>query len=161
MIMRGRRPFTINLASLLVWWQGNTNARYLTIQCTETFSSIISKINLLNSYLLLFLNLGKLQIVRSSGSPRFYKKDVRNDLECHFSGWPPPREVQWNKNDKIITNGTESIYHSEDRKWKKGEETLRSTLHLPPWGEEQEGDYKCSARNSIPGWESEAIGRSH
>ena len=24
--------------------------------------------------------------------------------------------------------------------------------------EEQEGDYKCSARNSIPGWESEASG---
>ena len=113
---------------------------------------------LLNSYLLLFLNLGKLQIVRSSGLPRFYKKDVRNDLECHFSGWPLPREVQWSKNGKIITNGTERIYHSEDRKWEKGKETLRSTLHLPPGGEEQEGDYKCSARNSITGWESEAIG---
>ena len=107
---------------------------------------------------MLFLNLGKLQIVRYSGSPKSYRKDVPQDLECHFSGWPLPREVQWSKNGKIITNGTERIYHSEDRKWEKGKETLRSTLHLPPGGEEQEGDYKCSARNSIAGWESEAIG---
>ena len=121
------------------------------------FSSVINQFNLINSYFLLFLNLGKLQIVWSSESPTFCIKDVRKDLECHFSGWPLPREVQWSKNGKIITNGTESIYHSEDRKWKKGKETLQSTLHLPPGREEQEGYYKCSARNSIPGWESEAF----
>lgn len=99
----------------------------------------------------------KLQIVWSSNSPKFYRKDVPKDLECHFSGWPLPREAQWHKNGKIITNGTERIYYSET--WKKGEETFRSTLHLPPGREEQEGFYSCSARNSISGWESEAFKR--
>ncbi len=120
---------------------------------TKRFKFFRNQLNLL----LLFLNLDKLQIVRHSGSPKLYRKDVPKILECHFSGWPLPREVQWSKNGKIITNGTESIYHSEDREWKKGDETLRSTLHLPPGRDEQEGHYKCSARNSIPGWESEAF----
>ena len=111
---------------------------------------------LLNSDLLLFLLLGKLQAWTSS-TPRFYDKGVPIDLKCFFSGWPLPREVQWYKNGEIITNGTERIYHSEDKKWKKGVETLRSTLHLPPGREEQEGFYKCSARNSIPGWKSETF----
>ena len=113
---------------------------------------------LLNSDLLLLLHLGKLQIVWTSMSPMFYDKGVPKDLKCCFSGWPLPREVQWYKNGKILTNGTESIYYSEDKKWKKGEETLWSTLSLPPGHEEQEGLYKCSARNSIPGWKSEIFG---
>jgi len=93
----------------------------------------------------------------TSSTPRFYDKGVPIDLKCFFSGWPLPREVQWYKNGEIITNGTERIYHSEDKKWKKGVETLRSTLHLPPGREKQEGFYKCSARNSIPGWKSETF----
>ena len=77
------------------------------------------------------------------------------DLECFFSGWPLPHEVHWYKDGKIITNGTEGIYHSEDKKWKNGKKTLRSKLSLPPGREEQEGIYKCSAKNRIPGWQSE------
>ena len=75
-----------------------------------------------------------------------YIKGLPEDLKCSFSGWPLPREVM---------KGTESIYYSEDKKWKKGEETIRSTLHLPPGRDEHEGLYKCSAKNSIHGWKSE------
>ena len=77
------------------------------------------------------------------------------NLECFFSGWPLPHEVQWYKDGKIITNGTEGIYHLEDKKRKNGKETLRSKLSFPPGREEQEGIYKCSAKNNIPGWQSE------
>jgi len=68
------------------------------------------------------------------------------DLRCCFSGWPLPDEVNWYKDGELIR----STNHSEDEQWKNGEKTLRSTLHLPPGHEEQEGFYKCSARNSIP-----------
>jgi hypothetical protein len=69
-------------------------------------------------------------------------------LECYFSGGKLPDEVYWFKDGEIITNETDGIFHSEDKKLKNAEETLRSTLHLPPGYEEQEGDYKCSAINS-------------
>ena len=72
------------------------------------------------------------------------------DLQCRFSGWPLPDEVNWYKGRELITNGTEGILHSEDEQWKNGEKTLRSTLHLPAGREEQAGLYNCSARNSIP-----------
>ncbi|XP_078376647.1 hemicentin-1-like isoform X1 [Oculina patagonica] len=95
-----------------------------------------------------------LQIVWVSSSPNSIIEGRPQYLECFFSGWPLPREVYWFKDGKPITNGTEGIYHSEDKKWKKGEETLRSRLRLPPGREEQEGYYKCSATNSIPSWSS-------
>ncbi|KAJ7386698.1 hypothetical protein OS493_006709 [Desmophyllum pertusum] len=63
--------------------------------------------------------------------------------------------LSWYKDDKLITNGTEGMYHSQDIIWKKGEKTLRSILHLPAGREEQEGFYKCSATNRIPGWSSQ------
>ena len=72
------------------------------------------------------------------------------DLQCRFSGWPLPDEVNWYKGRELITNGTEGILYSEDEQWKNGEKTLRSTLHLPAGREEQAGLYNCSARNSIP-----------
>lgn len=73
------------------------------------------------------------------------------DLKCYFSGWPFPQEVYWYKDGKIITNGSEGIYHSEEKK----EETIRSKLSLPPGREELEGIYNCMAKNSIHGWQSE------
>ena len=71
-------------------------------------------------------------------------------LACYFSGWPLPHEVHWYKDGELITNETEGISQSEDEKETNGKNTLRSTLHLPQGREEQEGFYKCSARNSIP-----------
>ena len=72
------------------------------------------------------------------------------DLTCYFSGWPFPDEVSWYKDGQPITSGTEDIVHFEDEQWNYDEKILQSTLHLPPGREEQEGIYKCSARNSIP-----------
>ena len=72
-----------------------------------------------------------------------------DDLECHLSGWP--LEVYWYKDDKIITNGTEGIYHSVDKMRENGEETLRSRLSLPVGREDLEGTYKCCAKNRISG----------
>ena len=95
-------------------------------------------------------HLGALKIAWVTSSPNDIIEDKPNDLQCYFSGWPLPQEVHWYKDGKLITNGTEGIYHSEDEKEKNGEKTLRSILHLPPGREEQEGFYKCSARNSIP-----------
>ncbi|KAL9967129.1 hypothetical protein ACROYT_G025300 [Oculina patagonica] len=86
----------------------------------------------------------------SSTSPTNFKQDEAIDLQCVFSGWPLPRTVHWHKDNKLISNGTDDIYHSL---LKKGE-VLHSTLHFPPGREEQEGFYKCSATNSIPGWSS-------
>ena len=78
-------------------------------------------------------------------------------LECYFSGWPRQLEVHWYKDGKIMTNGTEGIYHSEDKQWKRGQKTLRSKLSLPPGREELEGIYKCRAKTSISGWQSEVF----
>ncbi|XP_020616989.1 neuronal cell adhesion molecule-like isoform X2 [Orbicella faveolata] len=93
---------------------------------------------------------GALKIAWVTSSPNDIIEGKPRDLQCFFSGMPLPHEVHWYKDGELITNETEGIYHSEDEKEKNGEKTLRSTLHLPPGREEQEGFYKCSARNSIP-----------
>ena len=72
------------------------------------------------------------------------------ELECYFSGWPLPHEVHWYKDGELITNETEGIYQSADEREKDGEKTLWSRPRLPRGRAELEGDYKCSARNSIP-----------
>lgn len=118
-----------------------------------TISFIYSQYLLLSD-LFTSSHLGALQIVWVTSSPNSIIEGRPKDLECFFSGWPLPREVYWYKDDELITNGTEGIYHTEDNKRKNGEISLRSKLRLPPGREEQEGFYKCSATNSIPGWSS-------
>ena len=95
-------------------------------------------------------HLGALEIAWETSSPNIIVEGKQRNLECYFSGWPLPDEVNWYKDGELITSGTEGIFHSEDEQWKYDEHILRSTLHLPPGREEQEGIYKCSARNSIP-----------
>ena len=95
-------------------------------------------------------HLGALKIAWVTSSPNDIIQDKPNDLQCYFSGWPLPHEVHWYKDGVLIANEIEGIYHSEDEREMNGEITLLSTLHLPPGREEQEGFYKCSARNSIP-----------
>ena len=97
-------------------------------------------------------SLGAPKVVWISETPNFIYEDKKpDDLQCVFSGWPLAFEVHWYKDDKKIINGTEGIYHSEDRRQKNGEETLRSTLSLPPGREELEGLYTCSAKNKMSG----------
>jgi len=103
-----------------------------------------------------FFSLGKLKIVRPfTSSPNDIIQNKKKDIKCVFDGWPLPHTVYWLKNSKLITNGTEGIYHVLQRKG----HLLYSRLHLPPGREDQEGVYKCHATNSIPGWTS-SISRS-
>ena len=95
-----------------------------------------------------FVHLGPLEVTGTS-TPNKIPDGELSELECQFSGWPLPHEVHWYKDGQLITNETEGIYQSEDEKEKNGEKTVRSTLHLPPGRNELEGDYRCSARNSI------------
>ena len=95
-------------------------------------------------------HLGALKIAWVTSSPNDIIEGKSKDLQCYFLGQPLPDEVHWDKNGELVTNQTESIYHSEDEREKNGEKTLRSTLHLPKGREEMEGFYKCSAKNSIP-----------
>ena len=104
--------------------------------------------------IMLFFLLGALKIVHFTTTPNDIIQDKSAELECVFSGWPLPHTVLWYKDNKLISNGTEGIYHSLQERG----ETLRSVLHLPPGREEQEGFYNCSATNSIPGWSSSAYG---
>ncbi|KAJ7386696.1 Neuronal growth regulator 1 [Desmophyllum pertusum] len=62
-----------------------------------------------------------LQIVLVTSSPNDIIQNKSKELECFFSGWPLPLAVSWYKDDKLITNGTQGMYHSEKLKWKKGE----------------------------------------
>ena len=99
-----------------------------------------------------FSTLGAPKVVWTSETPSFIIKGRKpEDLECFFSGWPLDFEVYWYKDDKKIINGTEGIYHSEDRRQKNGDETLHSRLSLPPGREELEWIYTCSAKNKISG----------
>ena len=91
-----------------------------------------------------------LEIKSGTSTPNKIIEDKTAQMACYFSGWPLPHEVHWYKDGELIPNETEGIYHSEDEKEKYGEKTLRSTLYLPPGREKLQGDYKCSARNSIP-----------
>ena len=114
----------------------------------EYFTHAVTFVNM-------FSTLGALRVL-SSTTPSFITEGKKpNDLKCYFSGWPLPLEVYWYKDGKLLTNGTKSIYHSEDERRKSGEKTLQSKLSLPPGREEQEGIYNCSAKNSISGWQSE------
>ena len=107
------------------------------------------------TFVKIFSSPGALEVVTSSTLIFITQGENPTNLECFFYGWPLPLQVHWYKDDKIITNGTKGIYHSEDERPENGKETLRSKLTLPPGREELEGVYNCSAKNSIPGWQSE------
>ncbi|CAH3124475.1 unnamed protein product [Pocillopora meandrina] len=93
-----------------------------------------------------------LKIVDGSSSPNDIVEGKETSIECVFSGWPLPTIVHWFKEEKLITNGTDGIYHSMEKEGNN----LRSTLYFPSGQEDQEGFYKCNANNSIPGWSSSA-----
>ena len=103
----------------------------------------------------MFSSPGALEVVTSSALIFITQGEKPTNLECSFYGCPLPLQVHWYKDNTIITNGTEGIYHSEDERPQNGKETLWSKLTFSPGREELEGVYNCSAKNSIPGWQSE------
>ena len=76
-------------------------------------------------------------------------------LKCTFKGWPRPRVVWSNPNNKQIINGSEGFYISEqlDR-----EDTLISLLHNADIQEKHAGAYKCTGMNNITGLSTEKSG---
>ena len=103
----------------------------------------------------IFSTLGAPKVAWFSASPSLFSEGEKpEDLGCIFLGWP--LEVHWYKDDKLITNGTEGIYHSEDKRRNNGEETLHSRLSLPPGREDLGGNYKCIAKNRISGQQASA-----
>ena len=76
------------------------------------------------------------------------------ELKCTFKGWPRPRVVWYNPDNKQIINGSEGFYISEQL---VGEDTLRSVLLNPNIHETQEGLHKCIGMNNISGWKHEKV----
>ena len=78
------------------------------------------------------------------------------ELKCTFKGWPRPRVVWYNPDNKQIINGSEGFYISEQL---VGKDTLRSLLRNPNIQEKHRGDaYKCTGMNNITGWSSKESG---
>ena len=74
------------------------------------------------------------------------------ELKCAFKGWPRPRVVWYNPDNKQIINGSEGFYISEQL---VGKDTLRSLLRNANIQEKHEGAaYKCTGMNNITGWSS-------
>ena len=73
------------------------------------------------------------------------------EVRCIFKGWPLPRVVWYNPDNKQIINGSEGFYISEQL---DGEDTLTSFLRNPDIQEKHAGAYKCTGMNNIAGWSS-------
>ena len=83
---------------------------------------------------------------------RFVPQTGEKQLKCSFKGWPRPRVVWYNPDEKQITNDSEGFYLSEEP---EGDDVLRSVLQLHEIQEKHEGDYKCLGENNSSGnWSS-------
>ncbi|XP_022786048.1 uncharacterized protein LOC111326341 isoform X3 [Stylophora pistillata] len=87
-------------------------------------------------------------------SPYLIQQGERPYLECTFSGWPLPPEVNWFREEKLIPNGSKAVYQLDRISGEKENRTLHSSLNFQDAREDQAGFYKCKATNSIPGWSS-------
>ena len=95
------------------------------------------------------------RVSKTSSPADFYSDKKGMELKCTFQGWPRPRVVWSNPENKQITNGSEGFYISEklDR-----EDTLTSLLRNPDIQENQAGAYKCTGMNNITGCSTEKSG---
>ena len=95
------------------------------------------------------------RVSKTSSPADFYSHKKGMELKCTFQGWPRPRVVWSNPENKQITNGSEGFYISEklDR-----EDTLTSLLRNPDIQENQAGAYKCTGMNNINGCSTEKSG---
>ena len=95
------------------------------------------------------------RVSKTSSPVDFYPDTKQMKLECTFKGWPRPRLVWSNPNNKQIINGSEGFYISEQL---VGKDTLSSLLHNPNTQEKHAGAYKCTGMNNITGWSSKESG---
>ena len=97
------------------------------------------------------------QRVSKTSSPVEYYPDTRKmELKCTFKGWPRPRVVWYNPDNKQIINGSEGFYISEQL---VGKDTLTSLLRNANIQEKHAGAYyKCIGMNNITGWSSKKSG---
>ena len=94
--------------------------------------------------------------IYKTSSPVDYYPDKREiKLKCTFKGWPRPRVVWYNPDNKQIINGSEGFYISEQL---VGEDTLTSLLRNADIQEKHAGAYKCTGMNNITGWSSKKSG---
>ena len=94
--------------------------------------------------------------ISTTSSPVEYYTDLREmELRCTFKGWPRPRVVWSNPNNKQIINGSEGFYISEQL---DGKDTLTSRLRHADIQEKHRGAYKCTGMNNITNWSSKKSG---
>ena len=94
--------------------------------------------------------------ISTTSSPVEYYPDLREmELRCTFKGWPRPRVVWSNPNNKQIINGSEGFYISEQL---VGKDTLTSILRNADIQEKHAGAYKCTGMNNITNWSSRKSG---
>ena len=94
----------------------------------------------------LFL-LGGIKLVNITKSPVWFSANTTlAELKCSFKGWPRPRIFWHNPHRKLIINGSESFYLTEEL---VGEDTITSVLRNPNIQEKHEGKYECFAVTTI------------
>ena len=95
---------------------------------------------------------GPVQRVFEPSSPVWFNEKIQlNWLNCTFKGWPRPTVVWINPDGNKIKNGSDGFEIYEKL---IGDDTLSSVLKNPHMQEKQDGDYWCTAENSIDGWSS-------
>ena len=73
--------------------------------------------------------------------PLHFTEGETKEIKCDFTA--PSGAVYWYKDDQLIINGTQGLYHTEDQ---LNDDTFRSTLHFSTVRLEHEGFYKsCTA----------------
>ena len=92
------------------------------------------------------------RVSKTSSPVRFYYDTKLMELKCTFKGWPCPRVVWSNPNNKQIINGSEGFYISEQL---DGKDTLTSRLRHADIQEKHRGAYKCTGMNNITGLSTE------
>ena len=91
-------------------------------------------------------------MVANTSSPVWFSPNTKQiELKCSFKGWPRPRVVWYSPDGKLIKEGSERFYLSEED---DGEDIVTSYLRNFNIQEKHNGVYKCKAVNNITGWSS-------
>ena len=91
------------------------------------------------------------EVFKTSSPFEYSSNKTKMELNCTFKGWPRPRVIWHNPDEKRIINGSEGFYISEQL---VGKDILISLLRNLNIQEKHKGDYDCTATNNITGWSS-------